>query len=29
MLKLLEKESVVAKVDIIVGDLPGDRIFQS
>lgn len=28
MLKLLEKESVVAKVDIIVGDLPGDRIFS-
>lgn len=28
MLRLLEKEATIARVDIIVGDLPGDRTFS-
>lgn len=28
MLRLLEKEPAIARVDIIVGDLPGDRAFS-
>ncbi len=28
MLRLLEKEATIARVDIIVGDLPGDRAFS-
>ncbi len=29
MLRLLEKEPAIARVDIIVGDLPGDRVFST